>query len=132
MTAQPAVTVSRDDVLAVCRAVVDDKARPISADTAASVAGLVARCAGATRDEFGDQRGVSVILAMIGVVREQITELAAAHPTAAVDQARAELAELAERTISWGRCGLTPAAERVLLSSVRNVLMRLAGRLSEA
>jgi hypothetical protein len=131
MTAPPAVTVSRDDVLAVCLAVVDEKARPISADTAASVAGLVARCASATRDEFGDQRGVSVILAMIGVVREQITELAAAHP-AAVDQARAELAELAARTISWGRCGLTPAAERVLLTSVRNVLMRLAGRLSEA
>jgi hypothetical protein len=66
MTAPPAVTVSRDDVLAVCLAVVDEKARPISADTAASVAGL------------------------------------------------------------------TPAAERVLLTSVRNVLMRVAGRLSEA
>jgi hypothetical protein len=132
MTAQPAVTVSRDDVLAVCLAVVDEQARPISADTAASVAGLVARCADATRDEFEDQRGVPVILAMIGVVRERITELGGARPTAAVDQARAELAELAARTISWGRCGLTPAAERVLLSSVRSVLLRWAAGLSEA
>jgi hypothetical protein len=132
MNTQPAVTVSRDDLLAVCVAVVEGQARPISGDTAASVAGLVAHCATATRDEFGDQRSVAVILAMIGVVREQITQLAAAHPSAALDEPRAEVAELAARTISWGRCGLTPAAERVLLSSLRSVLARLAGRLSAA
>jgi hypothetical protein len=126
MTALAGVTVSRDDVLAVCRAAVDDKAQ-LSADTAASVAALIARCAGPARDQFRDQPGLQLILAMIGVVRERITELANANPSAAFDQHQAELAELAARTISWGRLWLTPAAERVLLISVRSVLSRAAG-----
>jgi integrase len=61
-----------------------------------------------------------------GAVRERITELASEHPPTAIDDSRAELDELAARTILWGRLGLTPAAERVLLSSVRSVLMRAA------
>jgi hypothetical protein len=126
MTAQAAVTVSRDDVLAVCRAAVDDKVQ-LSAGTAVAVAALVARCTGPTRDHFRDQPGLQCILAMIGVVRETITELADANPSAALDHHQAELAELAARTISWGRLGLTPAAERALLISVRSVLSRAAG-----